>query len=142
MAESVNGRILVAEDNKVLGDVLRFNLERSGFHVTLARTGDAAAKLLAGESYDLMFTDIEMPGMNGVDLCRYLRFELGNSDLPVAICSARGLEVDEQEMRTKYGVSEIIFKPFSMRELVALASRLLKSSAATDKQPLDASTAE
>jgi DNA-binding response OmpR family regulator len=142
MAESVNGRILVAEDNKVLGDVLRFNLERSGFQVTLARTGDAAAKLLAGESYDLMFTDIEMPGMNGVDLCRYLRFELGNSDLPVAICSARGLEVDEQEMRTKYGVSEIIFKPFSMRELVALASRLLNSSAATDKQPLDASTAE
>ncbi|MBU6238808.1 MAG: response regulator [Planctomycetes bacterium] len=142
MAESVNGRILVAEDNKVLGDVLRFNLERSGFHVTLARTGDAAAKLLAGESYDLMFTDIEMPGMNGVDLCRYLRFELGNSDLPVAICSARGLEVDEQEMRTKYGVAEIIFKPFSMRELVALASRLLNSSAATDKQPLDASTAE
>ncbi len=142
MAESVNGRILVAEDNKVLGDVLRFNLERSGFHVTLARTGDAAAKLLAGESYDLMFTDIEMPGMNGVDLCRYLRFELGNSDLPVAICSARGLEVDEQEMRTKYGVSEIIFKPFSMRELVALASRLLNSSAATEKQPLDASTAE
>jgi DNA-binding response OmpR family regulator len=138
----VNGRILVAEDNKVLGDVLRFNLERSGFHVTLARTGDAAATLLAGESYDLMFTDIEMPGMNGVDLCRYLRFELGNSDLPVAICSARGLEVDEQEMRTKYGVSEIIFKPFSMRELVALASRLLNSSAATDKQPLDASTAE
>jgi DNA-binding response OmpR family regulator len=45
-------------------------------------------------------------------------------------------------MRTKYGVSEIIFKPFSMRELVALASRLLNSSAATDKQPLDASTAE
>lgn len=142
MAESVNGRILVAEDNKVLGDVLRFNLERSGFHVTLARTGDAAAKLLAGESYDLMFTDIEMPGMNGVDLCRYLRFELGNSDLPVAICSARGLEVDEQEMRTKYGVSEIIFKPFSMRELVALASRLLNPPAATEKQPLDATTAE
>jgi len=142
MAESVNGRILVAEDNKVLGDVLRFNLERSGFDVTLARTGDAAAKLLAGESYDLMFTDIEMPGMNGVDLCRYLRFELGNSDLPVAICSARGLEVDEQEMRTKYGVSEIIFKPFSMRELVALASRLLNPPAATEKQPLDATIAE
>jgi DNA-binding response OmpR family regulator len=142
MAESVNGRILVAEDNKVLGDVLRFNLERSGFDVTLARTGDAAAKLLAGESYDLMFTDIEMPGMSGVDLCRYLRFELGNSDLPVAICSARGLEVDEQEMRTKYGVSEIIFKPFSMRELVALASRLLNPPAATEKQPLDATTAE
>ena len=142
MAESVNGRILVAEDNKVLGDVLRFNLERNGFHVTLARTGDAAARLLAGESYDLMFTDIEMPGMNGVDLCRYLRFELGNSDLPVAICSARGLEVDEEEMRTKYGVSEIIFKPFSMRELVALASRLLTPQAANDDQPVDASRGE
>ena len=136
------GKILVAEDNKVLGDVLRFNLERNGYDVTLARTGDAAAKLLAGESYDLMFTDIEMPGMNGVDLCRYLRFELGNSDLPVAICSARGLEIDEQEMRTRYGVSAIIFKPFSMRELVALAGRLLTSQATSENQPFDASTVE
>lgn len=135
MSTRLNGRILVAEDNKVLGDVLRFNLERSGFQVTLARSGDAAAKLLAGETFDLVITDVEMPGMSGVDLCRFVRDELGNSDLPIAICSARGLELNDQALKEKYGVAEIIFKPFSVRDLVALASRLLSPANAPKTQP-------
>jgi len=135
MTNRSNDRILVAEDNKVLGDVLRFNLERSGFQVTLARSGTAAAKLLADETYDLLITDIEMPGMSGLDLCRFVRDELGDTDLPIAICSARGLELDSQDLKTKYGVAEIIFKPFSVRDLVALASRLLSSADAPKTQP-------
>jgi DNA-binding response OmpR family regulator len=135
MTTRLNGRILVAEDNKVLGDVLRFNLERSGFQVTLARSGDAAAKLVANETYDLLITDVEMPGMSGVDLCRFVRVDIGNSDLPIAICSARGLELDDQALKAKYGVAEIIFKPFSVRDLVALASRLLSPADAPKTQP-------
>jgi DNA-binding response OmpR family regulator len=125
-------KVLVAEDNKVLGDVLRFNLERGGFQVTVARSGDIAAKLLASETYELLITDIEMPGMSGLDLCQLIRFELGNDALPIAICSARGLEIDEGEVRAKYGVAEIIFKPFSVRELVALAYRLLNRTESSD----------
>ena len=135
MTTRLNGRILVAEDNKVLGDVLRFNLERSGFQVTLARSGDAAAKLVADETYDLLITDVEMPGMSGVDLCRFVRVDIGNSDLPLVICSARGLELDEQVLKAKYAVAEIIFKPFSVRDLVALASRLLSPADAPKTQP-------
>ena len=122
---NVSPKVLVAEDNKVLGDVLRFNLERAGFGVTLARSGDAAAKLISHDSYDLMFTDIEMPGMNGLELCRFIREELGNTGMPIVICSARGLEIDEREIRAMYRVSEIVFKPFSVRDLVATAHRLL-----------------
>ena len=135
MTTRLNGRILVAEDTKVLGDVLRFNLERSGFEVTLARSGDAAAKLVADETYDLLITDIEMPGMSGVELCRFVRDDIGNSDLPIVICSARGLELDEQMLKAKYAVAEIIFKPFSVRDLVALASRLLSPADAPKTQP-------
>jgi CheY-like chemotaxis protein len=122
---NVSPKVLVAEDNKVLGDVLRFNLERAGFTVTLARSGDAAAKAVSQDSYDLLFTDIEMPGMNGLELCRFIREELGNTGLPIVICSARGLEIDERQIRDKYGVSELVFKPFSVRDLVATANRLL-----------------
>jgi len=135
MSKRSLGRILVAEDNKVLGDVLRFNLEPSGFEVTLARSGDAAAKLLSDGTYDLLITDVEIPGMSGVDLCRFVRDELGNSDLPIAICSARGLELDDQALKAKYAVAEIVFKPFSVRDLVALASRLLSPADAPKTQP-------
>jgi DNA-binding response OmpR family regulator len=142
MTDGPRGRILVAEDNKVLGDVLRFNLERSGFQVTLARSGDAAAKLLANESYDLLITDIEMPGMNGLELCRLVREELMNSSLPITICSARGLELNEAELRTKLSVAEIIFKPFSVRELISIANRLLSASDALSDHAPDVSLAK
>ena len=58
-------KVLIAEDNRVFGDVLKFNLERHGLDVTLMRTGDAAARALAEQSFDLLLTDIEMPGMRG-----------------------------------------------------------------------------
>lgn len=135
-------KILVAEDNKVLGDVLRFNLERAGFEVTLARDGDAAAKLVAKETFDLLFTDIEMPGIHGLELVRLVREDLCNSTLPIVICSARGLELDERSIRGKYNVSEIVFKPFSVRELVALAHRLLPSSEAGQPQMVDAASTD
>lgn len=132
-------RVLVAEDNKVLSDVLRFNLERGGFQVTLARNGDAAASLLASEAFDLLITDVEMPGMSGLDLCRLIRIDHGNASLPIAICTARGLELDEAELRTKYGVAEVIFKPFSVRELVALANRLLNCAESPDSATVEPS---
>lgn len=142
MRSSATPRVLVAEDNKVLGDVLRFNLERGGFQVTLARNGDAAASLVSNESFDLLITDIEMPGMSGLDLCRLIRIDHGNASLPIAICSARGLELDEVELRTKYGVAEIIFKPFSVRELVAVANRLLNPTESPDHRTAEPTLAK
>lgn len=115
-------RVLVAEDNRVLSDVLRFNLQRAGFSVDVARDGLQAMIELRNSAFDLLVTDFQMPGANGEQLCQFVRGELGNHDMPILICSAKGLELDAEEMRARYRVNKIIYKPFSMREIVKLAT--------------------
>ncbi|QEG43477.1 response regulator [Roseimaritima ulvae] len=114
-------RVLVAEDNRVLSDVLRFNLQRAGFGVEVARDGLQAMNELRNATFDLVVTDFQMPGANGEQLCQFIRNDLGNQTMPILICSAKGLELDAEQMRERYQVSKIIYKPFSMREIVKLA---------------------
>ncbi|WP_162006581.1 response regulator [Roseimaritima sediminicola] len=114
--------VLVAEDNRVLSDVLRFNLQRAGFEVAVARDGLQAMAELRGSQFDLLITDFQMPGANGEQLCQFVRQDLGDASLPILICSAKGLELDAEQMRKRYQVEHIIYKPFSMREIVKLAN--------------------
>jgi two-component system OmpR family response regulator len=117
-------KVLIAEDNRVFGDVLKFNLERHGLDVTLMRTGDAAARALAEQTFDLLLTDIEMPGMRGDELCRLARQQLNLASLKIVVCSARGLELDQDYLKNALAVSAIVFKPFSMRDIFKLLDSL------------------
>ena len=117
-------RILVAEDNRVLADVLRFNLQRAGFAVTVALNGSIAVTHLQQETFDLLITDFQMPGVNGEQLCQVIRKELQLDQLPILMCSAKGLELDIESLKAEFGVSQVISKPFSMREIVAIAQSL------------------
>lgn len=126
MAENAP-RILVAEDNRVLADVLRFNLQRAGFAVTVALNGTIAIAHLQQEVFDLLITDFQMPGVNGEQLCQFVREELKLDQLPILMCSAKGLELDIESLKSEYGVSQVIDKPFSMRQIVALAQTLIAS---------------
>ena len=62
-------KVLVAEDNNVLGDVIRFNLQRAGCNVTWSRNGKDAVEQLSTETFDILLTDYEMPHINGAELC-------------------------------------------------------------------------
>ena len=124
-------RILIAEDNGVLSDVLRFNLERAGFEVTVADNGRAAVEQLAARRFDLLIADLQMPQLDGEGVCREARYTLALHDLPIVICSAKGLEVNAQRLSAAYNVSKIVFKPFSLREVVALAQSLVQSPLVT-----------
>lgn len=120
-------RVLIAEDNRVLADVLRFNLQRAGFVVTVALNGTLALDRLRSETFDLLITDYQMPECNGEQLCQAIREELYLNELPILMCSAKGLELDVDLLMSRYGVTKIIYKPFSMREIVSLASGLIMS---------------
>jgi DNA-binding response OmpR family regulator len=120
--------ILIAEDNQILSDVLRFNLLRAGFQVTIALNGELAAQYLRNEKYDLLLTDYQMPLVNGEELCEITRHEL-QLKIPIVMCSAKGLELNTEELKEKYQLAEILYKPFSMREIVALAEKLLQNAA-------------
>jgi two-component system chemotaxis response regulator CheY len=123
-------RILIAEDNRVLADVLRFNLQRSGFEAIVAANGSIAIEHLRNGTFDLLITDFQMPGVNGEQLCHAVRNQLDIQHMPILMCSAKGLEMNIEDITTRYGVSKIIYKPFSMREVVSVVQTL------TDSKPL------
>lgn len=118
-------RVLIAEDNRALADVVRFNLTRSGFVVTVARDGKEAQEHLERAEFDCVVTDYQMPRMNGEEVCRWMRTQPALLDLPVILLSAKGLEVDQQRMRRELGVRAFLFKPFSPRELAETVSECL-----------------
>lgn len=122
-------KILIAEDNTILGDVIQFNLQRSGFNVTLARNGDEASQLLTQQAFDILVTDHEMPGLNGEELCRYARFELHLDALQIVMCTAKGYELKRDELQTKLNIEKFLYKPFSIRDLVKLLESLEAKSA-------------
>ncbi len=116
MIDSRN-RILVAEDNVAMLSVIRFTLERAGFEVTTAPSGQAAWDLLQQHEFDLLVSDFQMPGITGGDLCQRVREHPRLAAMPVILLTAKGLELDLTRYRDQLSVSAIMAKPFSPREL-------------------------
>jgi CheY-like chemotaxis protein len=112
-------RILVAEDNPALSQVVRFNLERAGFQVTTAGNGREALERLNGQSYDLVITDQQMPEMTGWDLCAQMRQAAAHADTPVIFLTAKRLELDLARLKDEFGVVATFAKPFSPSELIS-----------------------
>ncbi len=118
-------RILIAEDNRLLAVILRFNLERAGFEVTVVDDGLAAIDFLRDHAVDLLITDYQMPGANGEELCKVVRENPLTAEIPIIICSAKGLELDTESMTKQYDIAAVIFKPFSAQEVIATVVGLL-----------------
>jgi CheY-like chemotaxis protein len=120
--------ILVAEDNPILADVIRFNLQRQGFPVFVAKNGLAAIERIKTQTPRLLMTDFQMPGASGEDVCRFVREDLANSDLPIVVCSAKGIELNTTDFLQRWSISKLVFKPFSMREIVDIITKLCAAS--------------
>ena len=117
--------VLVAEDNGILADVLRFNLQRAGFEVVTVENGRLALEELQQRPFDLLITDYQMPEVDGQLLCKLIREQNAFEHLPIIMCSAKGLELDVQALCEEYRISKVISKPFSTQELVGLARALI-----------------
>ena len=123
----MTARVLIAEDNSLMAEMTRFNLQRAGLNVTLAETGDQAVELLAERAFDVVITDYQMPGCNGEEVCRFARESELNRDTCLMLCSAKGYELDLDRLIETYQLADVIFKPFSPRELVARIQELLET---------------
>lgn len=122
--------VLVAEDDRVISDVIRFNLERARYLVTVARNGTEAWALLQSKRFDVLVTDYQMPGMTGEEVCRAFRTTYPDTHLPVIFLSARGLELNVARMQEELGIETLLYKPFSPRELVEEIAKCAKKSIA------------
>jgi len=107
-------RILVAEDNPALAAVV----EHAGFEVTLARNGREAWNCLQRQDFDLLVTDHQMPELSGCELLCRMRQTERLASVPVLMLTAKGLEFEREQVRSSFGVLDVLPKPFSPRQLV------------------------
>ena len=124
-----NKHVIVAEDNRVLLDVIRFNLKRSGYQVSTAIEGGEALRQLEQSPIDLLITDCQMPGMSGLELCRIIRHHPTLHSLPILFCTAKGYEINDAVLN-ELSLPQIICKPFSPRELLAQVDAILQPAIA------------
>jgi two-component system OmpR family response regulator len=128
-------RILVVDDDPHIRELLAFGLAKAGMAVDEAVDGEAALASIAGNMPDLMVLDINMPRMNGLDLCRRLRASGGPAAaLPILFLSSRDDEID-RIVGIEIGGDDYVVKPFSPREVVARVGAILKRGAATPDKP-------
>ena len=121
-------RILIIDDDSLVGNSLKHLLEKSGYEVQVVSIGLAALDVASGADFDLILTDVRMPGMNGIETLkaiRDIRTQFGKPALPeIVITAYEDQEVREQAARM--GVSEFILKPFEFNELITAIERNLQ----------------
>ena len=115
-------KALIADDDRVLADVVAFTLRREGFQVIHAYDGEMALQRWTDEQPDLVVLDVNMPKLDGFAVCRRI---CAQSDTPILLLTVRG-EEDDIVRGLELGADDYITKPFSMRELVARIRAVLR----------------
>jgi two-component system, OmpR family, response regulator MtrA len=122
-------RIVVADDDADIRDLVVFKLEQSGHEVVAVGDGAAAVEACQQALPDLVVLDLMMPGMGGLDACRALRADTALTRVPVILLTARAQESDI-EQGFDAGADDYVVKPFSPRELASRVSAMLSRSRA------------
>lgn len=126
-----NQRILVVDDESVLCDVLRINLELAGYKVDTATSAEEALRLDLSV-YDMLILDVMMDKMNGFDLAKTIRSNHALTEAPIIFCTALDSEADLLK-GFGTGADDYIKKPFSMNELIVRVKSILRRYEKPDK---------
>ena len=129
MAAEETSNILVVDDEPQIARVLKTTLASHGYSIRTARDGDEAVQVMKEGPPDLLVTDLRMPNMDGVALCRHVR---AKSEVPIIELSVRGEERAKVEALDA-GADDYVTKPFSVNELLARVRAALRRAAAAKK---------
>ncbi len=121
-----SSRILVVDDDRAVRSALRLNLGRNGYDVTLAADGTAALAAMETADFDLVLTDVKMPGMSGHDLLAHVQAR--SPDLPVVMMTGHG-DVEDAVDAMRAGAADYVIKPVSRDELLLVLQRAQRSHA-------------
>lgn len=127
-AQGGKGNILVVDDEPQITRVLKTTLSSHGYGTRTASDGDEALQMLKEWSPDLLITDLRMPNMDGLELCRHVR---ANSQIPIIVLSVKGEERIKVEALDA-GADDYVTKPFSTNELLARVRAALRRASAKD----------
>lgn len=120
-------KILVVDDELHIIELVRFNLENSGFIVLEATNGQKALEIARQEKPDLILLDLMLPIIDGYEVCKLLRKNSSTQDIAIIMLTAKSGEADKI-LGFKMGADDYITKPFSVRELVARVRAVLRRS--------------
>ena len=127
-----NISILVVDDEPDINELITYNLEREGLQVTSELNGLSALESIKEQNFDMVVLDLMLPGMNGLDICRFLKKESRFSDIPVIMVTAKDEEID-RVLGLELGADDYITKPFSPREFIARIKAVLRRTYSADK---------
>jgi|TARA_Y100000031_G_scaffold31876_1_gene35517 two-component system phosphate regulon response regulator PhoB len=117
--------VLVVEDEEDIMEVIRFNLEKEGYEVNHALSGEKALQLIEKKLPTLVLLDLMLPGINGLDLCRILKQNDRTKGIPVIMLTAKSEDADIVA-GLEMGAEDYITKPFSPRVLLARVRTVLR----------------
>lgn len=116
------GKILVADDDQNICELLRLYLEKEGYKVILAHDGEAAVGKFGEENPDFVLLDIMMPRLDGWQVCREIRKK---SNVPIIMVTAKG-ETFDKVLGLELGADDYVVKPFDTKEIVARIKAVLR----------------
>lgn len=125
-------KILVAEDERDIRELIGFALRFADFEVVLAENGVQAVEQAPLEQPDLILLDVRMPKMSGYEACRHLKENPATSKIPIVFLSAKGQE-SEIEQGLDSGAMEYIVKPFGPAELAEQVKDILQRAKALEE---------
>lgn len=117
-------KILIAEDEPDIRELVAFTLRFSGYEVVSANNGEEAVRLASHEFPDLILMDVRMPRMTGYDACRLMKANDQLKDIPIVFLSAKGQE-SEIQTGMDAGAEEYLLKPFAPDELTQRVRAIL-----------------
>ncbi len=121
------GRILVAEDERDVAELIRYTLVKEGYEVIVVSNGADALRQAQNARPDLVLLDLLIPQLNGWEVCRRLKQDAASRSIPVIMVTAR-VEEGDKILGFELGADDYVTKPFSPRELVARIRAVLRRS--------------
>jgi DNA-binding response OmpR family regulator len=122
---TAGARVLVVEDEPHIRDLIALHLGLEGLTPVAVGDGNEGLRLARAEPFDLVVLDLMLPGLDGVTVCRAIRRDPTNSDVPILMLTARREESDKV-LGLESGADDYLTKPFGVRELVARVRALLR----------------
>lgn len=118
IVEKEKKTILVVDDEKSIMELLVFNLQKEGYNTLEAYDGVTAVDMAINEKPDLILLDVMIPKLDGISVCKKIRYALNISNIPILMISAKDTESDKI-VGLEMGADDYITKPFQIREVMA-----------------------
>jgi DNA-binding response OmpR family regulator len=126
-------RVLLIEDDPDIAEAITYQLEKVGLQVRVARTGEEGLEAVR-RGVDLVLLDLNLPGIDGLEVCRMIRRQQTTAHVPIIMVTARADEVD-RVLGLEMGADDYMVKPFGLKELTARCRVALRRAAGGGEPP-------